>query len=212
MLAHELLAGGRAGGAHQDVGVSRAAPLHRAGAALGQLRGASGGGGPRSRARAPSPRSDHRGVVGGGARLPCVRRLQPERAAQDGVLRCRCARPACRERRCRHRSRGTSSPTVVPDELTIATVPERGSSGGTCGPACTTGPRTSRRCSTQPRRSTTRLLSGLPGRAVAARLPEDAARAAEGRPEPRPYYLTRGSRSRSGGRLTASHQRPRGAR
>ena len=40
---------------------------------------------PCTRARAPAARSRHRRVVEGGARRPGVHRLQPERAAQDGV-------------------------------------------------------------------------------------------------------------------------------
>ena len=66
-------------------------------------------------------------------------------------------------------------------------------SAATRGPACTTDRRTSRRCSSGP---PTTSPTGS-GRAVAARVPEDAARAAEGRSEPRPRNLTRGSRSRS---------------
>ena len=51
------------------------------------LRGAVGGGRRRPRARAPPARPDHRRVVEGGARRARLRRLQPERAAQDGVRR-----------------------------------------------------------------------------------------------------------------------------
>ena len=75
-------------------------------------------------ARATPPRSHHRGVVEGGARHAGVRRLQPERAAQDGVRRVVRA-PARRRAGVDADHAGTTSPTVVPDELTIATVPAR---------------------------------------------------------------------------------------
>ena len=69
--------------------------------------------------------------------------------------------------------------TVVPDELTIATVParlaERGNAVGrhvrpTAGPHPLLD------------RARARPRERAPGRALAARVPEDAARAAEGRP------------------------------
>ena len=49
------------------------------------VRGARGGGRRGPRARAAPPRPDHRGLVEGGARPPGLRRLQPERAAQDDL-------------------------------------------------------------------------------------------------------------------------------
>ena len=61
--------------------------LRPARAALGLLPGAGRGGRRRARARAPASRADHRGVVEGGARPPRLRRLQPERAAQDRLRR-----------------------------------------------------------------------------------------------------------------------------
>ena len=63
-----------------------------------------------ARARAPPPRHPHRRVVEGGAGRADLRRLQPERAAQDGVRRVVGARAAGR-RRSRRRSPGTSSTT-----------------------------------------------------------------------------------------------------
>ena len=67
----------------QDDRKPRPACLCPAGASLGLLPGAGRGGRRGARARAPSPRADHLGVVEGGARPPRLRRLQPERAAQD---------------------------------------------------------------------------------------------------------------------------------
>ena len=58
----------------------------------------------RARARAPPARPPHRRLVEGGARRADLRRLQPERAAQDRVRRVVGARPR-RARRCRPRSR-----------------------------------------------------------------------------------------------------------
>ena len=75
-----------------------------------------------------------------------VRRLQPERAAQDGVRRL--VRATSRRRpgvdadhlgRARRRSSPTSSPSPP--------CPPGSPSGATPGPACTSGRRTSRRCS-----------------------------------------------------------------
>ena len=62
-------------------------------AALGLLRGALRRGGGRARARAAPPRPPHRRLVEGGARRADLRRLQPERAAQDGVRRLVGTRP-----------------------------------------------------------------------------------------------------------------------
>ena len=56
-------------------------------AALGLLRGALGRGRRRARARASPARHPHRRLVEGGAREADLRRLQPERAAQDGLRR-----------------------------------------------------------------------------------------------------------------------------
>ena len=50
----------------------------------GRLPGAVRSGRRRARARTPQPGADHGCMVEGGARPPCLRRLQPERAAQDG--------------------------------------------------------------------------------------------------------------------------------
>ena len=77
-----------------------------------------------ARARAPPSRRDHRRVVEGGARRADLRRLQPERAAQDGVRRVVGAGPARRAgvdavRLGRARRRST------PTRCTIATVPAR---------------------------------------------------------------------------------------
>ena len=68
--------------------------LRPARAAVGLLPGAVGRGRRRARARAPAPRADHGGVVEGGARPARLRRLQPERAAQDRLRRVVGARPA----------------------------------------------------------------------------------------------------------------------
>ena len=87
-------------------------------------RGARRRGRGRPRARAPPSRPDHRRVVEGRARRARLHRLQPERAAQDGVRRVVGPRATGRAR-CRRRSRGTSSTTIDPDALTMATVPER---------------------------------------------------------------------------------------
>jgi DNA primase len=73
-------------------------------------------------------RADHGGVVEGGARPPRLRRLQPERAAQDRLRRVVGARRAGAQ---------VSAPltwdevdALHPDELTIATVPERLAANG----------------------------------------------------------------------------------
>ena len=98
----------------------------------------------------------------GDARL---RRLQPERPAQDGVRRLVRAAPG-RAARCRRRSPGTSSPTIDPDELTIATVP-----GARRRARATRGRRwTTRRSRLEPLLDAARPRPrrGLHGRAVAA--------------------------------------------
>ena len=59
----------------------------------GTLRRSARSGRGRPRAGAPPPRADHLGVVEGGARCPRLRRLQPERAAQDRLRRLVGARP-----------------------------------------------------------------------------------------------------------------------
>ena len=89
----------------------------------GTLRGAGlrGGGGPR--AGAPPPRPDHRGVVEGGAGRAGLHRLQPERAAQDGLRRL--VGPGTGRRPGVHPLFWDELATVQPDELTIATVPAR---------------------------------------------------------------------------------------
>ena len=58
----------------------------RARAGLRLVRGAAGRGRVRARARTPAPRPADRRLVEGGARPARVRRLQPERAAQDRLL------------------------------------------------------------------------------------------------------------------------------
>ena len=82
----------------------------------------------RPRARAAPAGPDHGGVVEGGARHPGLHRLQPERAAQDRARGVDRAAPAGAQ---------VSTPfswdeleAIVPDELTIATVPERVAAGG----------------------------------------------------------------------------------
>ena len=72
------------------------ARLRPARAALGLLCGALSRGGGGARARAPPPGRRHGGMVEGGARRADLRRLQPERPAQDGLRRVGCARPAGR--------------------------------------------------------------------------------------------------------------------
>src|SRR3954451_11915378 len=74
----------------------RAARLRPPGAALGLVRAPRRGVGAGARARAPPARHPHRGVVEGGAGRADLRRLQPERAAQDGVRRVVGPRPAGR--------------------------------------------------------------------------------------------------------------------
>ena len=124
VLAHDLLDELGIEALHQDVGLTWAAPLRRARAAVGQLRGAGGGGGAGPRARAAPPRSHHRGVVEGGARQPRVRRLQPERAAQDRVRRV-VRRGRASAPRCPRRSRGTTSPTWCPTSSPSRPCPAR---------------------------------------------------------------------------------------
>ena len=77
----------------QDHGQPRPARLRAAAAALGLLRGARRRGGRRPRARAPPPRHPHRRLVEGGAGRADLRRLQPERPAQDRLRRMERARP-----------------------------------------------------------------------------------------------------------------------
>ena len=74
----------------------RRARLRPARAPLGLLRRPARGGRGRPRARAPQPRPDHRRLVEGGARPAHLRRLQPERAAQDRLRRLVGARPSRR--------------------------------------------------------------------------------------------------------------------
>ncbi len=76
-----------------------------------EVRAGRGRGG--ARAGAPPPRRDHRRVVEGGARRAGLRRLQPERAAQDGVRRVVGAGPRRRAGVDAVR-RGTSSTTSIP--------------------------------------------------------------------------------------------------
>ena len=77
----------------EDDRQSRPARLRPAAAAVGLLRGALRRGRGGARARAAPPRHPHRGVVEGGARRADLRRLQPERSAQDRVRRLVGARP-----------------------------------------------------------------------------------------------------------------------
>ena len=69
--------------------------------------------GRRARARAPPARHPHRRLVEGGARRADLRRLQPERAAQDGVRRLVGARPQGRAGLDADRA-GRSSTTSTP--------------------------------------------------------------------------------------------------
>ena len=71
----------------QDDRQAAASTSTSASSRAGLLRGAGGGGGRRPRARAPPPRPPHRRLVEGGAGQAHLRRLQPERAPQDGVRR-----------------------------------------------------------------------------------------------------------------------------
>ena len=101
----------------------RAARLRPAAAAVGSLRGPRRGGRRRARARAPPPGHPHRRLVEGGARRADLRRLQPERAAQDRLRRLVGALA---------RGRAGLDPVaweeldeIDPDALTVATVPGR---------------------------------------------------------------------------------------
>ena len=88
--AHELRAAARRGRHHrlpEDDRQPRPARVRPAAAALGLLPGARGRGGGGPGTGAAQARPDHRRLVEGGARPAGVRRLQPERAAQDGVRR-----------------------------------------------------------------------------------------------------------------------------
>ena len=98
-------------------------------AAVDTDRGPARSGRGRARAGTPSTRRDHRRVVEGGAGRAHLRRLQPERAAQDGVRRVVGAGAPGR-RRCRRRSTGTSSTTSIPRRAPLATVPGRVASAG----------------------------------------------------------------------------------
>ncbi len=71
----------------QDHGQPRHPRVHASRTALDADRGAPRRGGSGARAGATPARRDHRRVVEGRARRPRLRRLQPERAAQDGVRR-----------------------------------------------------------------------------------------------------------------------------
>ena len=143
-------------------------------------RGAARRGRGGARARPPPSRRDHRRVVEGGARGADLRRLQPERAAQDGVRRVVGAGPARRAgvdavrlgRARRHRPR-----RAAPWR------PCRHASrrGATRGPTSTPIRSRSHAAARDVR---ARPGLGPGGRAVAARLPEDAGRAAAGGAEP----------------------------
>ncbi|CAA9523584.1 MAG: ATP-dependent DNA ligase, partial [uncultured Thermoleophilia bacterium] len=145
------------------------------------LRRAGGRRGVRARARTPSPRPPDGRLVEGGARAPRVRRLQPERAAQDRVLglgrpaaprwagldavrlgRARVDRSRDPHDRLRARARGGGRRSVGRDRRppVLARAPARA-------------------VRARPRRR-------ADGRSLAARLPEDAERAAARRAEPRP--------------------------
>ena len=87
LLCRDLLAELGLQGLPQDDGQQRPARLSPPRASLGLGGGARRGGGAGTRARAAAPRADHGQLVEGGARRPRLRRLQPERAAQDGVRR-----------------------------------------------------------------------------------------------------------------------------
>ena len=110
-----------------------------------------------------------------------LRRLQPERAAQDGVRRVVGAGAARRAGVDAVRA-GTSSTTIDPDALTIATVP--GARRGARRPVGRRSPTDPQSLEPLLEMYERDLANGLAGRAVAARLPEDAGRAAAGRAQP----------------------------
>ncbi len=70
---------------HQDLGQPGVARVRATAAHPRQLRRAQRRGSGCTRTRTSAARSDHRGVVEGGARRTDLHRLQPERPAQDGV-------------------------------------------------------------------------------------------------------------------------------
>ena len=199
VLAHELL---DELGIEAHIKTSGSRGLHLyvgARAAMGQLRGAGGGGG---LARELERRHPDRITAAWWKEERGSRVFVDfnQNAPHKTVFGAWCVRPA-RRRPGVHADRvGRPRRRSCPDELTIATVParlaERGNAvGGDVRPA--PGPHAAARAvGPRPRQR-------APGRAVATRVPEDAARAAEGRPEPRPRNLTRGSRSRSAGPLAA---------
>ncbi len=118
-----------------------------------------------------------------------LHRLQPERAAQDRLRRLVRSRPR-RVRRCRRRSPGVELDTIDPDAQTIATVPARVAELGDPWAAMPAEPQSTRSAA---RAARARPRERPPGRAVAARVPEDARRAAPGRSEPRPQACPRRS-------------------
>ena len=112
---------------------------------MGQLRGAGRRGGPRPRARAPPPRPHH-GQWWKEERGPRVFVDYNQNAPHKTVFGAWCVRPRVGGQ--------VSTPIgwdeladVVPDELTIATVPAGGRAAATRGRASRTARRTSRRCS-----------------------------------------------------------------
>ena len=126
------------------------------------------------------PERDHGQLVEGGARQPRLRRLQPERAAQDGVRRV--VRPAPHGRPGVDAAHlGRRSRRWSPDELTIRTVPDlvrrRGDPWADIARAAPVA-----------RAAARAGRAGQGGRAarrpVAAAVPEDARRAAPGGAEP----------------------------
>ena len=97
----------------QDLGQQGPARVRAPRAPMGRLRRAQRRGRRSEGARPSAPRPDHRRLVEGGARSAGVRRLQPERAAQDG-LRCVVGASAGRAPRSRLRSTGRTWTTWCP--------------------------------------------------------------------------------------------------
>ena len=144
-------------------------------------RGALRRGGRRPRARAAPARPDHRRLVEGGARRAGSSSTSTRtRRTRPSSARGRCGPD--RARRSRRRSRWDELDAIDPDELTIATVPGPARARtATRGRAMDDRPAVAR---APPGLHERDPADGLPGRAVAAGLPEDAGRAAPGGAEP----------------------------
>ena len=111
-------------GAPEDHGQPRHPRVRAPRARVDADRGARRRGRDGARARPPAPRPDHRRMVEGRARRTCLHRLQPERAAQDGVRRVVGA-GAPRRAGVDAVRLGRARAEIEPDALTIATVPPR---------------------------------------------------------------------------------------